>query len=74
MKLKLSFCLNQSAPKIFGGPVKVHNLLFISKDDAEFSNVHVAFSEAAKAFKGEVSTLSLQVTIEASVKDSRHYW
>lgn len=49
--------MDQSAPKIFGGPVKVHNLLFISKDDAEFSNVHAAFSEAAKAYKGEVSIL-----------------
>nr|XP_026695695.1 protein disulfide-isomerase 2 isoform X3 [Ciona intestinalis] len=44
----------ESAPKIFGGDIQIHNLLFIPKLSQESQDHLTAFTEAAKQFKGKV--------------------
>nr|XP_026695701.1 protein disulfide-isomerase isoform X11 [Ciona intestinalis] len=45
---------SESAPKIFGGDIQIHNLLFIPKLSQESQDHLTAFTEAAKQFKGKV--------------------
>ena len=44
----------QSAPKIFGGEIQIHNLLFVSKKSEDFKKHYDSFRQAAADFKGEV--------------------
>ena len=44
----------QSAQKIFGGEVKNHNLLFVSKEDDKFAETLEGYKKAAAGFKGKV--------------------
>jgi len=44
----------ETAQKIFGGDIKVHNLLFVSKNGDNFENTLNEFKSAAKDFRGRV--------------------
>lgn len=44
----------ETAQKIFGGEIKNHLLLFISKKAAEFDKLHADYKTAAVGFKGKV--------------------
>ena len=56
----------QNAPKIFGGDVKHHILLFAGKKTDSFQASYDAFSGAAKDFKGKV----LFVLVDSDVEDN----
>jgi len=57
---------DEAAPKIFGGDVKNHILLFISKKAENFKDTLATFTESAKGFKGKV----LFVYIDTEVEDN----
>lgn len=44
----------ETAQKIFGGEIKIHNLLFASKNGDNFENILTAFRTAAKESRGKV--------------------
>jgi len=45
---------DKTAPKIFGGDIKKHILMFAAKSASDFDQNHGDFTEAAKGFKGKV--------------------
>jgi protein disulfide-isomerase A1 len=51
----------EAAGKIFGGEVKNHLLLFISKKAEDFKEKHDAFKEVAADFKGKVGVVCWSV-------------
>jgi len=44
----------ETAQKIFGGEIKTHSLLFVSKKQADYETILTEFRTAAKQFKGKV--------------------
>lgn len=56
---------HETAQKIFGGEIKAHNLLFISKKEANYDSILEGFKSAAREFEGRV----LFVTIDTEVED-----
>lgn len=56
-----AFCglFYQTAPKIFGGEIKSHILLFIPKAIKDFQEKLDHFKKAAEGFKGKVGTFWL---------------
>ena len=48
----------QTAPKIFGGEIKSHILMFLPKTASDFQDKMDQFKKAAEGFKGQVGELS----------------
>lgn len=55
---------DEAAPKIFGGDIKSHLLMFISKDDENFKTTLDTFTSVAKGFKGQVLFVYIDVKVE----------
>lgn len=56
----------ETAGKLFGGEIKSHNLLFVSKAADTFQKIYDSFKDAAKQFKGKI----LHVMINADIEDN----
>merc|ERR1712156_125286 len=56
----------ETAPKIFGGDINQHILLFIAKSDGQFDKIRSEFAGAAKDHKGS----TLFVLVDADVDDN----
>lgn len=59
------FLYTQTAPKIFGGEIKTHNLLFISHKSDDYANNKEIYQKVASEFKGK----ALFVTINTDEDD-----
>ncbi|XP_038633011.1 protein disulfide-isomerase [Scyliorhinus canicula] len=57
----------QSAPKIFGGEIKTHVLMFIPKSSTTFENNLTNFKKAAGSFRGKI----LFIYIDSEVEDNQ---
>jgi len=44
---------DKTAPKIFGGDIKKHALMFSASSGSDHDDIHAAFTESAKKFKGQ---------------------
>jgi len=58
---------DKTAPKIFGGDLKQHNLLFAAKSAADFDTIMADYTTAAKEFKGKL----LFVLVDCDVEDNK---
>jgi len=56
----------ETAPKIFGGDITQHLLLFVAKSDANYDSIRSEFAGAAKGHKGS----TLFVLVDADVDDN----
>lgn len=54
----------QTAPKIFGGKIMTHLLLFVSKKSDKFEEVLASVKDSSKKFKGKVSTRYYSVKLQ----------
>lgn len=64
---------DESAPKIFGGDIKVHLLMFIKKSAADFEETLASFSEVAKDFKGQMLFVYIDVDVEDNSRVSEFF-
>merc|ERR1712157_388204 len=58
---------DKTAPKIFSGDLKQHNLLFAAKSAADFDTILADYTTAAKEFKGKL----LFVLVDCDVEDNK---
>nr|XP_054763029.1 protein disulfide-isomerase-like [Lytechinus pictus] len=56
----------ETASKIFGGEIKIHNLLFVKKDADDFKTIYDQFYAAATTFKGKVLFVLIDAAAEAN--------
>uniref|UniRef100_A0AAZ3QDH3 protein disulfide-isomerase n=1 Tax=Oncorhynchus tshawytscha TaxID=74940 RepID=A0AAZ3QDH3_ONCTS len=57
----------QTAPKIFGGEIKSHILMFVPKAASDFADKMVEFKKASEGFKGKI----LFIFIDSEVDDNQ---
>ena len=62
------FYFHQTASKIFGGEIKSHLLMFISKSAENFKETLDQFSDAAKLFKGKVLFIYINIDVEDNLR------
>jgi len=55
---------DETAPKIFGGEIKNHILAFVSKKAEDFQEMLDKFTASAKAFKGKVLFIYIDIDVE----------
>jgi len=58
---------DKTAPKIFGGDLKQHNLLFAAKSGADYDTIMAGYTTAAKGYKGKL----LFVLVDCDVEDNK---
>ncbi|XP_072167834.1 protein disulfide-isomerase 2-like [Diadema setosum] len=59
---------DEMAPKIFGGEIKVHNLLFVKKAADNYQTIYDQFLAAAATFKGEVLFVLIDAGVDANAR------
>lgn len=60
----------QTAPKIFGGEIKSHILMFLPKAASDFQDKMDQFKKAAEGFKGQVGLIHLYVLVLSTQLES----
>uniref|UniRef100_A0AAX7SJW1 protein disulfide-isomerase n=1 Tax=Astatotilapia calliptera TaxID=8154 RepID=A0AAX7SJW1_ASTCA len=66
-KVTLKYSLASTAPKIFGGEIKSHILMFLPKAASDFQDKMDQFKKAAEGFKGQI----LFIFIDSDIDDNQ---
>lgn len=59
---------DETAPKIFGGEIKSHLLLFVKKTADDFESLKSTLGEVAADFKGKILYIYIDVDVEDNMR------